>query len=296
MSASNPPRRFAPLSAAATGKSEVDGRMVLKGIVFDMDGTLSSETLPLPSHHLFLDPPSSNLEINGSAQLSSLSLASKGEPQNYMFGEMRSALGITKSEDILDHIYALPESEQDEAHAKIQAIERRAMENQVPQAGLVSLMEHLDARDVKKPSVRGISTISPDGATNRLALSTPVTHLLSTHLPGHISAFSPIITRDFRPPKPSPAGILHIAQAWGLISSSEISNEGRPIAKRAIPLIMVGDSVDDMEAGREAGAATVLLRSEGKEELERDERTDLVISRLDELIDILENGFEGRQG
>lgn len=67
-----------------------------------------------------------------------------------MFGEMRSALGITKSEDILDHIYALPESEQDEAHAKIQAIERRAMENQVPQAGLVSLMEHLDARDVKK--------------------------------------------------------------------------------------------------------------------------------------------------
>jgi phosphoglycolate phosphatase-like HAD superfamily hydrolase len=42
---------------------------------------------------------------------------------------------------------------------------------------------------------------------------------------------------------------------------------------------MVGDSVDDMTSGYEAGALTVLLKSEGKEELERDARTDVVISR-----------------
>lgn len=42
---------------------------------------------------------------------------------------------------------------------------------------------------------------------------------------------------------------------------------------------MVGDSVDDMAAGRAAGALTVLLRSEGKEELEGDARTDVVVSR-----------------
>lgn len=71
-------------------------------------------------------------------------------PQNYMFGEMRAALGITKDEDILDHIYGLPESEQEGAHAKIQAIERAAMEKQVPQAGLVSLMEYLDQKGIKK--------------------------------------------------------------------------------------------------------------------------------------------------
>lgn len=53
---------------------------------------------------------------------------------------------------------------------------------------------------------------------------------------------------------------------------------------------MVGDSVDDMAAGRDAGALTVLLRSEGKEELERDERTDLVVGRLDELVRVLEEG------
>lgn len=73
-----------------------------------------------------------------------------GEPQNYMFGEMRAALAIDKGTDILDHIYSLSPPEQEAAHAKIQAIERKAMELQVPQAGLVTLMEFLDKHGVKK--------------------------------------------------------------------------------------------------------------------------------------------------
>ena len=67
-----------------------------------------------------------------------------------MFGEMRSAVGIPKEEDILDYIHGLPHAEQDEAFAKIQAIEREAMAKQVPQAGLVSLMEYLDQRNIHK--------------------------------------------------------------------------------------------------------------------------------------------------
>lgn len=44
----------------------------------------------------------------------------------------------------------------------------------------------------------------------------PVSHLLNNHLPAHI--FLPIITRETPGlmPKPDPAGILHIAQEWGL--------------------------------------------------------------------------------
>lgn len=67
-----------------------------------------------------------------------------------MFGEMRSALGITKDIDILDHVYSLPESKQPGAHAKIQAIERAAMEKQVAQPGLVKLMDYLDSKGLKK--------------------------------------------------------------------------------------------------------------------------------------------------
>lgn len=45
-------------------------------------------------------------------------------------------------------------------------------------------------------------------------VSAPVTHLLQTFLPG--KTFAPVVTREFRPPKPHPAGILHIAGEWGL--------------------------------------------------------------------------------
>lgn len=103
-------------------------------------------------------------------------------------------------------------------------------------------------------------------------------HLLRNHLPGHVNEFAPIITREFRPPKPSPAGVLHIAKSWGLVQDSDIV-ANKPVADKPIPLIMVGDSIDDIIAGHDAGAATVLLRSEGKEDLEKDPRTDLVIDR-----------------
>ncbi|RMX81889.1 hypothetical protein D0869_06460 [Hortaea werneckii] len=227
---------FAPMS---NGSNVAGGQSRLKGIVFDMDGTLCL-------------------------------------PQNYMFAEMRQAVNIPKGSDILDYIHALPEKGQQEAFGKIQDIERTAMSKQVPQAGLVSLMEFLDQHEIRK----GICTRNFDA---------PVNHLLSNHLPRHINPFSPIITRDFRPPKPSPAGILHIAHAWGITDTADVPTS--PPEERQLPMIMVGDSIDDMIAGHDAGAMTVLLRSEGKEELEKDPRTHLVISRLDELIALLKNGL-----
>jgi HAD superfamily hydrolase (TIGR01549 family) len=183
-----------------------------------------------------------------------------------MFAEMRSALGIEKPTDILDHIYSLPETEQEEAQEKIRDIERTAMKSQQPQAGLVELMEYLDSRGIKK----GICTRNFDA---------PVTHLLTTFLP--TSKFSPVVTREFRPPKPDPAGILHIAKNW-------MHEDGGK------SLIMVGDSIDDMTAGYRAGAATVLLVNNVNKHLAEHQHTDLVVKQLDDLIDILENGFEGR--
>lgn len=213
-----------------------------------------------------------------------------------MFAEMRSAVNIPKEVDILDYIHGLGNQEQQEAFAKIQDIERHAMQNQVPQAGLVSLMEYLDRKGVK----RGICTRNFDA---------PVTHLLKNHLPSHVNPFSPIITRDFRPPKPSPAGILHIAHSWGLVDDASVPSS-LP-SERLLPLLMVGDSIDDMTAGYNAGALTVLLRSEGKEELEEERSTDVAINRyvktscqeshdtdvfqrLDELIVVLENGIQSK--
>ena len=51
-----------------------------------------------------------------------------------------------------------------------------------------------------------------------------------------------------------------------------------------------------MTAGYRAGAATVLLVSDANAHLVNHEHTDLCISRLDELINILEDGFIGKIG
>jgi hypothetical protein len=59
---------------------------------------------------------------------------------------------------------------------------------------------------------------------------------------------------------------------------------------------MVGDSLGDMTAGYRAGAATVLLVNEVNAHLATHEHTDLCIKRLDELIQILEEGFVGEVG
>lgn len=62
-----------------------------------------------------------------------------------------AALGISKSVDILHHIRSLPTpQEQLEASDKIKAIERRAMQHQEPQPGLVDLMEYLREKEVKR--------------------------------------------------------------------------------------------------------------------------------------------------
>lgn len=58
----------------------------------------------------------------------------------------------------------------------------------------------------------------------------------------------------------------------------------------------MGDSIDDMTAGHTAGAATVLLLNDRNTHLKDHEHTDLSIERLDDLIDILENGFVGHRG
>ncbi|KAL4909026.1 hypothetical protein BDW74DRAFT_174244 [Aspergillus multicolor] len=221
-------RRFAPLNQSS---SESSNAPKLKGIVFDVDGTLCL-------------------------------------PQNYMFGEMREALGINKSVDILHHIRSLPTPEaQLEASNKIKAIEREAMQHQEPQPGLVELMEYLRDKEIN----RALCTRN---------FEMPVTNLLQNHLPKHV--FVPIITRETPGllPKPDPAGILHIAKEWGLKNGCE-------------NLIMVGDSIDDMTAGHKAGAATVLLLNDHNAHLKEHMHTDLVIERLHELIDILENGFVG---
>ncbi|GMF69414.1 unnamed protein product [Aspergillus oryzae] len=103
-------RRFAPLNPERKGTSSAPP---LKGIVFDVDGTLWYLILSL--NHV-------------------------------------TSLGILhKDIDILHHISSLPTPEQQlEAADKIKAVEQEAMQTQEPQPGLVELMDYLHERGVKR--------------------------------------------------------------------------------------------------------------------------------------------------
>ncbi|KAI8950695.1 HAD-like protein [Xylaria longipes] len=274
-------RRFAPLKH--TPGQQQTHLPKLQGVIFDVDGTLCL-------------------------------------PQNYMFTQMRSVLGIPKSIDILAHISSLPTAaEREEAMESIRAIERAAMASQEAQPGLGTLMTYLQEQGVRK----AICTRN---------FEQPVTHLLEKFLVG--LDFSPVVTRDFRPPKPDPAGLLFIARSWGLVrevddAAADVAsgspstdalleaaaqgpeseregargpkeNDAKSVDKAeevgdASALIMVGDSIDDMTAGRHAGAATVLLVNNENANLAEHPHTDLVIGRLDELVGVLDSGFVGRE-
>ncbi|MEL6349116.1 MAG: HAD-IA family hydrolase [Myxococcota bacterium] len=73
--------------------------------------------------------------------------------------------------------------------------------------------------------------------------------LLTLKAAGLMAFFEPsvILGRDSAAPKPSPAGVLHILDVWGAHGSDAV---------------MVGDYLFDIEAGRQAGTATVLIDRE----------------------------------
>lgn len=100
-------------------------------------------------------------------------------------------------------------------------------------------------------------------------------HLVNSFIPDH--KFEPVVTREFLPPKPHPAPILHIAEQWQTDPKH---------------LIMVGDSIDDMKSGKQAGATTVLIKSHANNHIRDIDQTDYVIDRLDDLIIMIKNGLE----
>ncbi|KAE8136684.1 HAD-like domain-containing protein [Aspergillus pseudotamarii] len=135
-------RRFAPLSPERKGTSSAPP---LKGIVFDVDGTLCL-------------------------------------PQNHMFVKMRDSLGILNSDiDILHHISSLPTPEQQlEAADKIKAVEREAMQTQEPQPGLVELMDYLHERGVK----RALCTRNFDRGENLIMVGDSIDDMTAGHTAG----------------------------------------------------------------------------------------------------------------
>ncbi|VEU21414.1 DEKNAAC102736 [Brettanomyces naardenensis] len=188
------------------------------------------------------------------------------KPQTYMFKEMREALNIlNKPVDILEYIASLDENEKEVASKKVQNIEYNAMLKMQPQAGVEDLFKYMNESTPLKFTICTRNNF------------TPVNYLLDNYL-GGVELHSPVITRSFEPPKPSPKPLLHISESWGIDPKN---------------LIMVGDSRDDMFAGLQAGFSLVLMRHKDNAHLvEELPEIDYVIDDFHQLIEIVQTGFE----
>lgn len=282
------PRKFKPLNATEAEKEEHKGKESLRGIVFDVDGTLCL-------------------------------------PQTPMFAAMRSAAQIPPGKDILHHIASLPSPDREQAMQAIKDVESDYMLLQTPQPGLVELMSYLTSRGVRKglltrnfedPVRHLIDKFLSDEAVG--TFEPVVTRAFEPPKPRPEGMWwiakewglhlepppdSPGLTAIDSSKAPDIVGEVGEQTTEGALEgmAQEIADDaeaqGKTVDRRHLGkgLIMVGDSLDDMTAGHTAGAATVLLLNDVNRHLKDHEHTDFSIERLDELVDVLEHGFVGHR-
>ncbi|WP_280378269.1 HAD family hydrolase [Pseudomonas sp. BN515] len=147
------------------------------------------------------------------------------------FAAIRVALDIPPEDDILHHLAALPDDEAAAKHVWLLEHERELALNAQPADGAIELVRELHQRGCQL----GILTRN----AHELALLT-----LEAIGLGDCFATADILGRGEAPPKPHPGGLLHLAGRWQVPPRE---------------LVMVGDYRFDLDCGRAAGAATVLV-------------------------------------
>jgi len=148
------------------------------------------------------------------------------------FSEMYRRVGVSRDQDILAVVNAMPEPRRSEAHAAIAAVETEALQAMVLTSGALQLGAWCAARGI------------PMGLVTRNTASS-VAFFHDKHWSPR-RPFSPAVARDHGlEHKPHPAALLHCSSVWGVDPSC---------------CVMIGDSPrDDIVAGRRAGMLTILL-------------------------------------
>jgi phosphoglycolate phosphatase-like HAD superfamily hydrolase len=166
-----------------------------------------------------------------------------------MFKEMRDALGIHRSVDIIDHIRSLsnePDSSANPADGEQAQVTPPHSTTNPDDPPSEEMLAHRIEKPDPHPSSEQARAVDKIKAIERRAMTSqrpqpglrelmhyltrrgvrkaictrnfpaPVHHLLSNYVPDEV--FDPIITRETEgiQPKPSPEGLWSIAQAWGL--------------------------------------------------------------------------------
>lgn len=151
------------------------------------------------------------------------------------FAAIRRELRIPDDSDILGHLDSLPEMEARPLHQRLREIELELAHQTAAALGAVHLIEELHARG----SLLGVLT------RNTRANALRTLNLIGL---GHYFEAGFVLGRDEAAPKPDPDGILQLADLWDADPAE---------------MVMVGDYLYDLQAGRSAGAMTVHIDPAG---------------------------------
>lgn len=169
------------------------------------------------------------------------------------FAKLRAQLGLADG-DILDWLDRLPPAEQGRARAVIEAFERDGVEHVEWNDGAEHALRAVQAMSLPVAIITRNSRTSLRAVCRRLGIQVDI-----------------LVAREDAPPKPDPAALRLVAQRF------DVDPER---------LVMVGDFRHDTQAGRAAGAWTVLLTN-GREPYWPVD-ADIVIERLPELLGYLD--------
>jgi HAD superfamily hydrolase (TIGR01509 family) len=147
--------------------------------------------------------------------------------QELDFEAIRREIGLPPRAPVLEALEGLPGPEQGRARAILDRHELAAAATAVLQPGVHAFLDWLTVRGMR----RGLLSRNSRTAV-RLVLERCGLH------------FDPVLARDDAPYKPSPEGLWQICRAWQLAPAE---------------VLMVGDYLYDIQAGRNAGVRTVLL-------------------------------------
>jgi HAD superfamily hydrolase (TIGR01509 family) len=187
----------------------------VRGVVFDMDGTLIDSPLD--------------------------------------FGRIRAEAEVPEGRPILEFLETAPEDVHQRVTEVLLRHEREAAEGATLRAGAAELIRALAARRIKTALLTRNSAESVRTVLDRFGL-----------------CFDCWLSREHAEPKPSPQPVLKIAALLDL---------------KPAQLLMVGDYVFDVQAGRAAGSPTAFVKNRGG--IHPPHEADVVIENLLELLDML---------
>jgi len=170
------------------------------------------------------------------------------------FAFIRRELSIPDGSDILGHLQTLEPDEAARRHARLEEIELELARGAEAAPGAVQLVESLVSRGCRV------------GILTRNSRDVALLTLEAIGICRHFSESS-IIGRDEASPKPNPEGIFRLLADW---------------RTDAVSVVMVGDYLFDLQAGRAAGVATLHV---GRPDGQRwPECTDFAVDSLAELL------------